>query len=173
MICGRYWERKVTLLDCPIRTVLLVDDNIDDCELVREAWSELPIGEELRCVHDGSELLDYLHRQGAFMEEDTSPRPSVILLDLNMPLMAGLEVLREIKKQDSLARIPILVFTTSKAPRDISQSANLGVNGYMPKPDSFSGYLQMLSNIRQYWPEILAQSSVGKGDDWSENVAWC
>ncbi|MCA9414419.1 MAG: response regulator, partial [Candidatus Omnitrophica bacterium] len=100
----------------PIHTVLLVDDNPDDCEIVKEAWEEIPIGQELRCVNDGTELLDYLYGRGVFSRRECAPRPSVILLDLNMPHMTGEEVLIEIKKDPLLASIPIVVLTTSKAP---------------------------------------------------------
>ena len=157
----------------PIHTVLFVDDNRDDCEIVREAWGEIPVGQELRFVYDGTELLDYLYRRGPFSVRECSPRPSLILLDLNMPQMTGGEVLAEIKKDPSLACIPIVVLTTSKAPKVIGQTAGLGVNGYIQKPNSYKGYLQMLANLRKNWREILERPLSGSGGDWSANVAWC
>ncbi len=157
----------------PIHTVLLVDDNCDDCEIVKEAWGEVPVGQELRFVHDGHELLDYLYHRGPFSDRACSPRPSVILLDLNMPHMTGGEVLTEIKKDPSLACIPVVVLTTSKAPKDICQTAGLGVNGYIHKPNSYKGYLQLLDNLRKNWREILEQPLSGSGGDWSGHVAWC
>jgi CheY-like chemotaxis protein len=157
----------------PIHTVLLVDDNPDDCEIVKEAWEEIPVGQELRCVYDGTELLDYLYRRGLFPTRECAPRPSVILLDLNMPHMTGGEVLTEIKKDPSLACIPIVVLTTSKAPKDICHTAWMGVNGYMQKPNSYAGYLQMFTNLREHWGEILIQPLAGIGGDGSANVAWC
>ncbi len=160
------------MVDCPIHTVLLVDDNPDDCEMVREAWGEVPIGENLRVVYDGSELLDYLYRRGAYSTREDAPRPSVILLDLNMPYMTGEEVLAEIKKDPALSCIPIVVFTTSTAPKDIYQTASLGVNGYMQKPNSYAGYLQMLANVRDHWAEILQRPMFGAGEDWCGNLAW-
>ena len=135
----------------PIQTILLADDNADDCELVKEAWVEIPISDRLRLVNDGIELLDYLHRKGEFMSPESSPRPSVILLDLNMPRMTGLEVLMEIKQDSAFAGIPIVVLTTSKSPRDIVQTAGLQVNGYMQKPNTYSGYLQIFTNLREHW----------------------
>lgn len=158
---------------CPIQTILLADDNPDDCELVKEAWGESPVGESLRLVNDGMELLDYLYRRGAFISREASPRPSVILLDLNMPRMTGSEVLMEIKQEPSLACIPIVVLTTSKAPRDIVQMAGLGVNGYMHKPNTYAGYLQIFTNLREHWAEILDRPLSGSGGDWSGNLAWC
>lgn len=157
----------------PIHTVLLVDDNPDDCAIVKEAWEEIPVGQELRFVHDGTELLDYLYRRGSFFPRECSPRPSVILLDLNMPHMTGREVLAELKKDPSLACIPIVVLTTSRAPTDVCQTAGLGVNGYIQKPNSYKGYLQMLANLSTNWREIREQPLSGNGGDWPANVAWC
>ena len=157
----------------PIQTILLADDNPDDCELIKEAWTESPIGDRLELVGNGTELLDYLFRQGGFQSPETSPRPSVIFLDLNMPNMSGAEVLQEIKGDTGLACIPILVLTTSKAPKDILQTAGLGVNGYMQKPDTYAGYLQIFSNLRDHWGEILDRPLSGGGAEWSGNVAWC
>jgi CheY-like chemotaxis protein len=157
----------------PIHTVLLVDDNPDDCEIVREAWSEVPIGSEIRFLNDGHELFDYLYRRGRFFPRNRSPRPSVILLDLNMPHLTGAEVIVEIKKDSCLASIPIVILSTSKAPGDIGETARLGVNGYIHKPHSYNGYLQMLTNLRKNWQEILDQSSTGGGGYGSANIAWC
>ena len=157
----------------PIHTVLLVDDNPDDCEIVKEAWDEIPLGQELRWVYDGTELLDYLYRRGLFPTREFAPRPSMILLDLTRPQMTGGEVLIEIKKDPSLACIPIVVLSTSKAPKDICRTAGMGVNGYMEKPNSYTGYLQMFANLREHWAEILEQPFGGSGGDCSAKVAWC
>jgi CheY-like chemotaxis protein len=162
-----------TMMTPPIHTLLLADDNPDDCDIIREAWGEVPVGQELRIVHDGSDLLDYLNRRGSFSARDCSPRPSIILLDLNMPQINGGEVLAEIKKNPSFAAIPIVVLTTSKAPKDIDHTAGLGVNGYIHKPNSYKGYLQMLSNLRRNWREILERPICGNGGDCSANIAWC
>lgn len=161
------------MMTLPIHTVLLVDDNPDDCEIVKEAWNEIPVGQELRCVNDGTELLDYLYRRGLFSRRECAPRPSVILLDLNMPHMTGEEVLIEIKKDPSLACIPIVVLTTSNAPKDICYTAAMGVNGYMQKPNSYTGYLRMFTNLRKHWAEVREQPLAGSGGDCSANVAWC
>ncbi len=141
----------------PLQTILLVDDNEDDCELVREAWKEVQIGRELRCLNDGTELMAYLKREGVFASEGQAPRPSLILLDLHMPRMSGHEVLALVRQNPDMAVIPIIVLTTSKAPRDINRSAIGGVQGYIQKPNTFSGYLQLLENLQRYWQEILDQ----------------
>ncbi len=161
------------IVERQIHTVLLVDDNHDDCEMVWEAWGEAPIGEHLRIVYDGTELLDYLYRRGAYVTREGAPRPSLILLDLNMPHMTGEEVLVEIKKDAALSSIPIVVLTTSKAPKDIFQTAGLGVNGYMQKPNSYAGYLHMLANVRDYWADIVKRPVLGNGEDWGGTLAWC
>ncbi len=160
------------MVERPIHTVLLVDDNPDDCEMVREAWEEMPIGEHLRMVSDGTDLLDYLYRRGVYENRESAPRPSVILLDLNMPYMTGQEVLEELSKDQVLSCIPVVVLTTSKAPRDIFQTATLGVNGYMQKPPTYSGYLQMFANVRDHWAEILSSTMLRGGEDWGGQPAW-
>lgn len=157
----------------PIHTVLLVDDNPDDCDIIKEAWDEIPIGRKLRLVHDGTDLLDYLYRREVFSSRESSPRPSLILLDLNMPRMSGEEALAEIKKDSHLATIPIVVLTTSKASRDIEHTAGRRVNGYIQKPNSFQGYLQMFDNLKKNWPELLEQPFSGSGGNGSANIAWC
>ena len=126
-----------------------------------------------RLVNDGKELLDYLYRREAFISPEAAPRPSVILLDLQMPIMTGGEALMEIKQDSALASIPIVVLTTSKAPRDILYTAGFGVNGYMQKPNTFAGYLQIFANLREHWAEILDRPLSGGGGDWSGNLAWC
>jgi len=157
----------------PIQTILLVDDNPDDCALLEEAWAEVPVGDRLRLVNNGTELLDYLRRRGAFQPPETSPRPSLILLDLNMPLITGAEVLMELKQDSGLACIPIVVLTTSKAPKDIVQTAGLGVNGYMQKPNTYAGYLQIFTNLREHWAEIIDRPLSGGWAEGSGNLAWC
>jgi CheY-like chemotaxis protein len=158
----------------PLRTILLVDDNLDDCDLVREAWKETSVGKELRCVNDGSELLAYLNREGEYSDRERAPLPSVILLDLHMPKMTGHEALALIKQNPTFAGIPIIVLTTSKAPRDINRSAMEGVHGYIQKPNTFSGYLQLLANLNNNWQEILDQPFSGNSPGgWSGNPAYC
>ncbi len=159
------------MFEHPIHTVLLVDDNPDDCEMIREAWEEMPIGENLRVLYDGIDLLDYLYRRGTYVTREGAPRPSVILLDLNMPFVSGEEVLAEMKKDLTLSCIPIVILTTSKSPKDIFQTARLGVNGFIQKPPTYSGYLQMLANIRDHWAEIRTCSMFGGREDWGGNLA--
>ena len=158
----------------PLHTILLADDCLDDCDLIREAWREVPVGRELRCVYDGTELLDYLYRKGFYTERVRSPRPSVIFLDLNMPQMTGYEALSCIKNDTALATIPIIILTTSKAIWDIHKSALWGINGYIQKPNAFSGYLQMLSNLQKNWQEIVERPFGGDASGGSTGrLAYC
>ncbi len=158
----------------PLRTILLADDNIDDCDLVREAWKQAPVGQELRCVSDGTELITNDTQEGHFSDLQRAPRPSLILLDLHMPKMSGHEALAIIKEHPAYATIPVIVLTTSKAPRDINKSAVQNVHGYIQKPNTFSGYLQLLANLHTHWQEIIDRpfSSDSHGG-WSGNPAYC
>ena len=117
--------------------ILMADDDEDDRLLARDALDESRLINDVRFVTDGVELLDYLRRTGAYTDPETSPRPSVILLDLNMPRMDGREALEEIKRDPELRRIPIVVMTTSEAEEDILRSYDLGAASFITKPITF------------------------------------
>lgn len=136
-------------------TMLMADDDEDDCLLTREALADNRLLNELRFVHDGDELLNYLRRQSTYADPATSPRPSLILLDLNMPRRDGREALREIKSDPALHLIPIVVLTTSKAEEDILRSYDLGANGFVTKPATFGGLVEALQTLSTYWFEIV------------------
>lgn len=135
-------------------TILIADDDQDDCLLVREAFGEALIKNDLRFVHDGKELLDYLYRQGPFQTEE-APRPGLILLDLNMPRVDGRQALGRIKTDPKLKSIPIVVLTTSRVDQDILKSYNLGANSYISKPVTFEGLIQVMKELKRYWLEIV------------------
>src|SRR5207248_5934775 len=120
-------------------TILLADDDADDRKLTREAFEEAHLANDLRFVEDGAELLDYLNRRGKYADPATSPRPGLILLDLNMPRMDGREALKEIKADPKLRTIRVVVMTTSKADEDILKSYNLSAASYIAKPVTFEG----------------------------------
>ena len=106
-------------------TLLLAEDDPDDCLLARQALEKSQLISDLRCVEDGEELLDYLRRRGKFADPKQSPRPGLILLDLNMPRKDGREALREIKNDPKLRAIPIVALTTSKSEEDVARAYNL------------------------------------------------
>jgi len=146
-------------------TILMADDDEDDCMLAREALAESRLANDLHFVQDGEELMDYLYRRGQFIEHSSSPRPGLILLDLNMPKKDGREALREIKTDPNLRQIPIVVLTTSKSEEDMYRSYDLGANSFITKPVTFSSLVEVMKTIGKYWFEIveLPLEEVGGG----------
>ncbi|NNM32461.1 MAG: response regulator, partial [Gemmatimonadetes bacterium] len=120
-------------------TILMADDDPDDRLMAQEALEEARLTNEIRFVSDGEELMDYLHRRNAYADPASSPRPGLILLDLNMPRMDGREALTEIKSDPRLRSIPVVMLTTSQAHADIVRSYDLGVNSFITKPVTFEG----------------------------------
>jgi CheY-like chemotaxis protein len=136
-------------------TILVADDDPDDRLLAQQALEKSRVANDLRFVEDGEELVDYLHRRGKYADPHTSPRPGLILLDLNMPRMDGREVLREIKSDPKLKDIPVVVLTTSKAEEDVARTYSLGVNSYITKPVKFSALVKVMKTLGEYWFEIV------------------
>src|SRR5438067_4300076 len=136
-------------------TILMADDDADDRRLTRDALEESRLANDLRFVENGEELLAYLRRQGKYGDAETSPRPGLILLDLNMPRMDGRTALKEIKADPELRQIPVTVLTTSKADEDIFRSYDLGVNSYIVKPVTFEALVDILQTLEKYWFEIV------------------
>lgn len=136
-------------------TILYADDDEDDRLLVAEALAESRLRNELYCVEDGEQLLDYLRRRGRYSDPSTSPRPGLILLDLNMPRLDGREALAEIKRDSELRRIPIVVLTTSKAEEDVVRAYDLGVNSFITKPVTFGALVELIRVLGRYWFEIV------------------
>ncbi len=137
-------------------TLLMADDDADDRLMVKEALQECRLANDVRFVVDGVELLAYLRRQGRYADPANSPRPGLILLDLNMPKMDGREALREIKADALLRRIPIVVMTTSLAEEDIYRTYDLGVSSYVAKPMTFESLVNVMKTLGTYWFEIVA-----------------
>jgi CheY-like chemotaxis protein len=136
-------------------TILLADDDADDRMLAQDALKESRLANELRYVENGEELMDYLHRRGAYADPAVSPTPGLILLDLNMPRKDGREALREIKSDAALRHIPVVVLTTSKAEEDIYRTYDLGVNSFITKPVTFDGLVRVMRALGSYWFEIV------------------
>ena len=130
--------------------VLLVEDNADHAELVIRSLGNAPI-EKITHLTDGELTLDYLLRRNEYAAPASSPLPQLILLDLRLPRVDGLEVLRTIKQMDKLARIPVVVLTTSNAANDISQAYEYHANSYVVKPVGFEEFSQLMQVITDYW----------------------
>ncbi len=136
-------------------TIVLADDDPDDRKLTEEAFAENRLANQLHCVEDGEELMDYLHRRGKYENLRNESLPGLILLDLNMPRKDGREALKEIKADPNLRRIPIVVLTTSKAEEDIVRSYDLGVNSYVTKPVTFKSLVELIKVLGRYWFEVV------------------
>jgi CheY-like chemotaxis protein len=136
-------------------TILYADDDPEDRMLVQDAWRENRLANELHCVADGEELMDYLHRRGRFAALANAPLPGMILLDLNMPKKDGREALQEIKADPRLRSIPTVILTTSKAEEDILRAYDLGVNSFIVKPVSFQSLVDLTLAFSKYWFEIV------------------
>ena len=136
-------------------TILYADDDAEDRMLVKDAWEESRLANELHFVEDGEELMDYLWRRGKHASLADTPLPGIILLDLNMPKKDGREALREIKSEPNLRRIPIVVLTTSQAEEDIYRAYDLGVNSFIVKPVSFQSLVEVTKTLGKYWLEIV------------------
>jgi CheY-like chemotaxis protein len=135
--------------------ILMADDDDDDFLLTQKALKQSKLLNTLHRVKDGEELMDYLHQSGEYTDKVANPRPGVILLDLNMPKKDGREALREIKSDEKLRDIPVVVFTTSKAEEDIYRSYQLGVNSFITKPVTFDGLIKVMQALGRYWFEIV------------------
>ena len=145
-------------------TILLADDDPEDCLLVQEALQESRLANELNVVKDGEELLDYLYCRGKYTKLIHSPLPGLILLDLNMPKKDGREALKEIKAVPNLRCIPIVVLTTSKAEEDIYYTYDLGVSSYITKPVTFESLVDIMKALAIYWFEIVKLPSKKRED---------
>lgn len=131
--------------------ILLVEDDQVDVMTVQRALKVNKIINPLYVVQNGEEALNFLRRQGAFSDPEKTPRPGIILLDLNMPVMNGVEFLKVIKTDNDLRRIPVVVLTTSKADEDRVESFNLSIAGYIIKPVEFEKFVEAMRTIGLYW----------------------
>lgn len=128
--------------------ILLVEDNPGDVRLTKEALKDNKVRNNLTVVEDGVEAMSFLRREGKYIG---SPRPDLILLDLNLPKKDGREVLSEIKADEHLRRIPVVVLTTSKAEEDILRAYDLNANCYITKPVDFDQFIRVVKTIEDFW----------------------
>ena len=130
-------------------TVLIADDNPDDCLIAMRAWEESRLGFDVRFVHDGRELLDYLYRRRKYHGSSDLPSPQLILLDLNMPRKDGRRVLEDLQVHPDWRHIPVVVLSDSAHPQDIQQSEMLGAVDYITKPESFDEYQRIILQLAE------------------------
>jgi CheY-like chemotaxis protein len=133
-----------------LRSILLAEDNPKDVELTLEALAKHNLANAVVTVRDGAEALDYLYRRGAFAERKPGC-PAVVLLDLKMPKVSGIEVLRTVKTDPDLKDIPIVVLTSSRETPDLSECYRLGVNAYVVKPVDFVSFVNAVKEIGVFW----------------------
>jgi CheY-like chemotaxis protein len=140
-------------------TILLVEDNEGDVGLVEEVFEDAKIRNILHVAEDGEEAMNFLHKKEPFTKV---PTPDIILLDLNLPQKDGREVLEEIKTDEDLKRIPVVVLTTSKAEEDILKSYDLHANSYITKPVDFDQFIKVIRSIEDFWLEVVRLPSSKK-----------
>jgi CheY-like chemotaxis protein len=140
-------------------TIVMADDDPDDCKLAQDAFDEARLSNRLLFVKDGVELLELLRRQGRFASERDEPLPSLILLDLNMPRMDGRETLEHIKADRALCHIPVVVLTTSRAEEDVMRTYQLGANSYIVKPVTFESLVEVVQQLGRYWFQLVEMPS--------------
>ncbi|MFP4385233.1 MAG: response regulator [Spirochaetia bacterium] len=143
------------------RYILLVEDNQDDVDLTLRAFKKNNIGNQTVVVRDGAEALDFIFARGEFSRRDPSHIPIVILLDLNLPKIDGLKVLKAIRENPVTRLIPVVVLTTSKTEADIVNSYSMGANSFIQKPVDFKKFTEVVSNFGLYW--LLINEAVPKG----------
>lgn len=133
------------------RIILLIEDNPDDVELTRRALSRSNVANELVVVTDGAEALDYLFARGEYATRDMRVTPEVVLLDLKLPKVDGLEVLRRIRSDERTRLLPVVILTSSNQENDIKDSYELGANSYVRKPVDFEQFVEATTTLGLYW----------------------
>ncbi len=142
-----------------LKRILLVEDSAKDVELTLEALAENNLANEVVVAHDGVEAMDYLLRRGEYKMR-ASGNPAVVLLDLKMPKMDGLEVLKEIKSNPELRLVPVVMLTSSREDKDLIESYKLGVNAYVVKPVNFEEFLNAIRELGLFWA-VLNEPPLG------------
>lgn len=142
------------------QTILLVEDNADDAELTEHAFRQNRITTDIVHARDGEEALDYLFGTGGFTGRDRHSMPALILLDLKLPRIDGLEVLRRLRAQSETRRIPVVILTTSDEESDIARGYDLGANSYIRKPVDFGEFNRVVDQLGLYWLAINTPSPV-------------
>jgi CheY-like chemotaxis protein len=144
--------------------VLLAEDDEHDVVAIRRAWKRLAMGRPLQIVNDGEACLDYLYRRGIYAEESQAPTPNLLLLDIHMPKLGGVETLAAIRADERFLNLPVIMLTTSKAEEDRARSYATGANAYLVKPVGFENLVGALKAINQFWA-LVARSETDNGKD--------
>ncbi len=131
--------------------ILLVEDNPDDVELTLRALKQYHVKNQIAVVRDGAEALDYLFATGAYADRDTSAMPAVVLLDLKLPKVDGLEVLQRMRADERTKLVPVVILTSSKEERDMVNGYKLGANSYVRKPVDFTQFMEAARQLGLYW----------------------
>ncbi|MHB9130228.1 MAG: response regulator [Armatimonadota bacterium] len=145
--------------------ILLVEDNRDDAELTRLALSECKVVNQLIWVHDGQEALEWLYCTGKHAERDPCLLPTVVLLDLKLPKINGLEVLERIRKHPFTRRLPVVILTSSREEQDIMRGYDLGANSYIRKPVDFEQFTHAIKELGVYWMVMNEPPPPGERDE--------
>ncbi|HET7143969.1 MAG TPA: response regulator [Anaerolineales bacterium] len=133
------------------KVILLVEDNPSDIGLTQRALDKSHIANKMVVVEDGQEALDYLFGSGKYTGRDVNKLPALVLLDLKLPRVSGLEVLRQIRAEEHTSRLPVVILTTSQEEQDIAQSYDLRANSYIRKPVDFTQFVQAIQHMGLYW----------------------
>jgi CheY-like chemotaxis protein len=141
----------------PVIDILLVEDNPGDVLMIQEAFAEIQLAHHLHMVSTGELSLDFLYRRDVY---ENAPHPDLILLDLNLPGLSGLEVLEEIKEDRTLRIIPVITLTSSSNDRDVLQSYERAANCYIVKPGDFYSYIQVAEQIRSFWFDLVKRPPI-------------
>ena len=141
--------------------VLMAEDNEHDINATQRAWKNNNIANPLYVVRDGEECLDYLCQRGKYGEPDLAPPPGILLLDLKMPKVDGLTVLKQIREDKQLRRLPVVILTTSKKEEDRLQSYDYGVNAYIIKPVGFENLTEAVKIINLFWELVELPGTLG------------
>jgi len=131
--------------------VLMAEDDEHDIVATKRAWKKHHVANPLYIVNNGEECLDFLHQRGKYSEPDSAPRPGILLLDINMPKMDGLTVLKHVREDQKFRHLPVVVLTTSKAEQDRIRSYDLGANAYIVKPVGFENFSAAVKTISLFW----------------------
>jgi len=140
--------------------ILLIEDNKMDIALTLDAFREAKLANKIQVAHNGEEGLQYLMGEGKYADRKEFPIPSIVLLDLKMPGIGGIEVLNKVKSTPEIKRIPVIILTSSKEEGDRAMSYDYGANSYLVKPISFDGFLDVVRKVTEYWITLNVEPPV-------------